>query len=246
VCVVNDELAKSLFPGQNPIGQRIQIGRNYSIVREIVGVAASVKHYGLGEPIQLQVYEPFFQAPRAGMVMVLRTSGDPMRLLPGARHSVQQVDPQQPITAPQTLEEILSESVALPRFRTLLLGVFAALAVTLALIGLYGVMSYSVTQQTQEVGIRMALGAQRGQIYRLFVGRGMGLVALGVVLGAGGAYALAKLLESFTAFLFNVKATDPATFVGVALLFALIAAAACWIPARRATRVDPLVALRYE
>jgi ABC-type antimicrobial peptide transport system permease subunit len=107
-------------------------------------------------------------------------------------------------------------------------------------------MSYTVTQQTQEVGIRMALGAQRGQIYRLFVGRGMGLVALGVAVGAGGAYALARLLASFTSFLFNVKATDPATFVGVALLFAVVAAAACWIPARRASRVDPLVALRYE
>ncbi|HUK31826.1 MAG TPA: ABC transporter permease [Candidatus Acidoferrum sp.] len=246
VVIVNDAFVKTLFPGQNPIGQRVQFGRNYSVVREIVGVAASVKHYGLAEPTLLEVYEPFAQAPRSGMTIVLRTNGDPNRLLPTARQAVQQVDPEQPIAYPGTLEEYLNNSVALPRFRTLLLGVFAALAVILALIGLYGVMSYSVTQQTREVGIRMALGAQNGQIYRLFVGRGMGLVTLGVALGAAGALALTKLMASFASFLFLVKPNDPATFCGVTVLFAAVAALACWIPARRASRVDPLVALRYE
>ncbi len=246
VCIINDALAKAFFPGQNPIGQHIQIGRNYSIVREVVGVAASVKHYGLVEPVLFQFYEPYAQFPRSGMTLVLRTKGDPMRLLPDARQAVQQVDREQPVAYPNTLEAMLNDSVALPRFRTLLLGVFAGLAVALALIGLYGVMSYTVTQRTQEVGIRMALGAQRGQINRLFVARGMGLVAVGVLAGVGGAFALTKILASFASFLFGVRPNDPATFCGVTLLFAVVAAVACWIPARRASRVDPLVALRYE
>jgi putative ABC transport system permease protein len=246
VCIVNDKLAQTLFPGRNPIGQRIQIGRNYSIVREIVGVAATVKHYGLDEKTALQVYEPFAQLPRTAMLFVLRTQGDPMRVLPAARHAIQQVDAQQPVTRPATMEEILSESVALPRFRTLLLGLFGALAATLAAVGLYGVMSYTVTQQTQEIGVRMALGAQRMQIFRLMVGRGMFLVLIGVVIGGGGAFALTRSLESFVSFLFGVKPNDPLTLAGVTLLFAAVAAFACWLPARRASRVDPLIALRYE
>ena len=144
------------------------------------------------------------------------------------------------------MDEILGDSIALPRFRTILLGMFAGLAALLAAIGLYGVMSYIVTQQTQEIGIRMALGAQRGDILGLIVGRGMLLVAAGVVLGIAGALTLSRVLVSFASFLFGVKSYDPITMLGVTIFFALVAALACWIPARRASRVDPLVALRYE
>jgi len=243
VCVINDVMARVLFPGRDPIGQRIQIGRNYSIVREIVGVAASVNHYGLGEKAGMQVYEPFGQMPRTRMTFLVRTGGEPMAMLASARHVVQELDAQQPVTNPTTLEDVVGESVALPRWRTVLLGLFAGLAVLLSLVGLYGVMSYTVTQQTQEIGVRMAMGAQRGDVHRLILSRGMGLVAAGVGIGVAAAFATGRFLATF---LFGVTAHDLATLVVAALLFAAVAAAACWAPARRATRVDPLHALRYE
>ena len=243
VCVINDVMARGLFPGRDPIGQRIQIGRNYSIVREIVGVAASVNHYGLDEKAGMQVYEAFAQMPRRGMTFLVRTGGEPMSMLASARHVVQELDTQQPVTNPTTLEDVVSESVALPRWRTVLLGVFAALAMLLSLVGLYGVMSYAVTQQTQEIGVRMAMGAQRRDVHRLILSRGMGLVAAGVGIGMVTSFATARFLATF---LFGVTAHDPATLAATALLFAAVAAADCWAPARRATRVDPLHALRYE
>ncbi|HKM91890.1 MAG TPA: ABC transporter permease [Candidatus Acidoferrales bacterium] len=243
VCVINDLMARGLFPGRDPIGQRIQIGRNYAIVREIVGVAASVNHYGLDEKAGMQVYEAFAQMPRRSMTFLVRTGGDPMSMLAAARHVVQQLDPQQPVTNPTTLEDVVSESVALPRWRTVLLGLFAGLAVLLSLVGLYGVMSYTVTQQTQEIGVRMAMGAQRWDVQRLILSRGMGLVAAGVGIGVVTAFATGKFLATF---LFGVTAHDPATLAAAALLFGAVAAVACWAPARRATRVDPLHALRYE
>jgi putative ABC transport system permease protein len=243
VCVINDVMARGLFPGPDPIGQRIQVGRNYSIVREIVGVASSVNQYGLDETAGMQVYEPFAQMPRRSMTFLIRTGGEPMSMLAAARHVVQELDAQQPVTNPTTLEGVVSESVALPRWRTVLLGLFAGLALVLSLVGLYGVMSYTVTQQTQEIGVRMAMGAQRGDVQRLILSRGMALVAAGVGIGVATAFATARYLATF---LFGVTAHDPATLVAAALLFAAVAAAACWAPARRATRVDPLHALRYE
>jgi len=243
VCIINDVIARTLFPGVNPIGQRVQIGRTFSIVREIVGVAASVKHYGPGEPATMQIYEPFDQMPRGSMNVQLRTGGDPMALLPAVRHVVQELDAQQPVTNPTTLEDVLSESVALPRWRTALLGVFAALALVLALVGLYGVMSYTVSQQTQEIGVRMAMGAQRGDVHRLVLSRGMWLVGAGVAIGLAGAFWITRFLA---AFLFGVTPHDPATLLAATLLFAAVSAAACWLPASRATRVDPLAALHYE
>ncbi|HKO05710.1 MAG TPA: ABC transporter permease [Candidatus Acidoferrales bacterium] len=243
VCVINDVMARTLFPGRNPIGQRMQIGRNYSIVREIVGVAASVNHYGLDEKAGLQVYEAFAQMPRRTMTFLLRTGGEPMALLSAARHVVQGLDAQQPVTNPTTLQNVVSESVALPRWRTVLLGLFAALAVLLSLVGLYGVMSYTVTQQTQEIGVRMAMGAQRGDVHRLILSRGMWLVAVGVGIGIAAAFGTGRFLATF---LFGVTPHDLATLLAATLLFGAVAAAACWAPARRATRVDPLHALRYE
>ncbi len=247
VCIINDVFARTLFPGRNAIGERIHIGHGYDVLREIVGVVASVKQDGQADTdAALQVYEPFAQFPRTGAYVVLRVSGASSGLAAEVRHTIQQIDPQQPVTGFRSLEEILGDNIALPRFRTVLLGMFAGLAALLAAMGLYGVMSYTVTQQTQEIGIRLALGAQRGDILRLIIGRGMLLVGGGVVLGIAGALALTHLLVSFASFLFGVKASDPVTLVGVTILFATVAALACWLPARRASRVDPLVALRYE
>jgi putative ABC transport system permease protein len=247
VCIINDVFARTLFPGRNPIGERIHIGHSYEILREIVGVVASVKQYGQGEKSSsMQVYEPFAQFPRTDANFIVRTDGPSASLASEVRHVVQQVDSQQPVTGFRSLDDILGDSIALPRFRTVLLGMFAALAALLAAMGLYGVMSYTVTQQTQEIGIRLALGAQRGDILRLIIGRGMLLVGGGVVLGIAGALALTHVLVSFASFLFGVKAYDPITLVCVTLMFAGVAALACWLPARRASRVDPLVALRYE
>jgi putative ABC transport system permease protein len=247
VCIINDVFARTMFPGRNPLGEKVHIGHGYKIIREIVGVVASVKQYGQGEKdASLQVYEPFAQFPRTDANFIVRTDGPSAGLATEVRHAVQQVDSQQPVTGFRSLDEILGDSIALPRFRTVLLGMFAGLAAALAAMGLYGVMSYTVTQQTQEIGIRLALGAQRGDILRLIIGRGMLLVGGGVALGIAGALALTHVLVSFASFLFGVKAYDPVTLVSVTLMFAAVAALACWLPARRASRVDPLVALRYE
>ncbi|HLW97505.1 MAG TPA: ABC transporter permease [Candidatus Acidoferrales bacterium] len=246
VCIINDVFARAMFPGRDPIGQKIQFGHQFNIVREIVGVAGYVNQYGPAEEKSLQVYEPFAQFPRTDMSVILRTSGSGAGLAAAARVAVREVDPQQAVIGFRSFDELVSESVSLPRFRTVLLGLFAGLAALLAAAGLYGVMSYTVTQQTQEIGIRMALGAQPSQILRLIVSRGMGLVAAGVALGLAGALILTRVMQSFTAFLFGVKPNDPVTLVGVTILFALVAATACWLPAWRASRVDPLVALRYE
>jgi putative ABC transport system permease protein len=243
VCLINDFLARTAFLGQNPIGQRIQTGRHYSVVREIVGVVGSVKQMSLEEKDTFQVYEPFEQFPQRGMTFILRTSGNASSLLPGVRHAIQQVDSQQPITHPRTMDQVVQESVALPRFRTTLLGLFSALALLLALVGLYSVMSYAVQQQFQEIGIRMALGALPRDIYRVILKRGFALVAIGIAIGLAGTAAITRLLA---AFLFGVTPHDPATIVSVMLLFTAVALLACGIPARRATSVDPMIALRHE
>lgn len=244
VMIINDFFARTLFPGQDPIGQRVQLGRNYDVVREIVGVAATVKQEGLDEKETYQVYEPFAQMPRAGMTFIVHSaSGDPLSALPSVRAAMKQVDPELPITKPSPLAEEVAESLALPRFRTALLGLFAILALSLALLGLYGVMSYAVSQQTREIGLRMALGANERDIYRFVLGRGLALVVIGVCAGAAGTFAATKVVQSF---LFGVTAHDPWTIAEVTVLFVAVATAACLVPARRATQVDPLVALRYQ
>ena len=243
VCLINDFLARTVFHGQNPIGQHIQTGRNYSVVREIVGVVGSVKQQSLQDEGTFQVYEPFEQFPQRGMTFILRASGNASSLLPGVRHAIQQVDSQQSITDPRTMDQIVQESIALPRFRTMLLGLFSALALLLALVGLYSVMSYAVEQQFQEIGIRIALGALPRDIYRVILKRGFALVAIGIAIGLVGTAAITRLLA---AFLFGVTPHDPATIATVMLLFTMVALLACGIPARRATQVDPMVALRHE
>ncbi len=243
VCLINDVLARQFFPGRNPIGQQMHIGRKDAIAREIIGVVSSVKPDELSQKDRPQIYEPFDQAPDNAMTFVLRVAGDPMSQVGAVRQAVQSLDSQIAVVDPRTLEDLVSESTALPRFRTLLLGLFAALALLLASVGLYGVMSYSVAQRTHEMGVRMALGAQPRQILLLVVREGMTLVAAGIAVGIAGAMFLSRVLENL---LFGIGPRDTVTIVSVAFFLALIALLACYLPARRATEVDPLVALRYE
>ncbi len=251
VAVIDEAFARQQFPDEDPIGQRIA-GDGDAPSAEIVGVVAHVKHFGLDadESIQAQLYFPFNQAPDdalpslAGrMNFVLRTTADPLNLTAAVRREVQSLDPNQPVYNVNTMEETLDRSLAAQRLSTTLLLLFAAVALVLAAVGLYGVMSYAVTQRRHEIGIRMALGAQTGDVLRLVVGQGMTLILIGVALGLAGAFAATRVMASL---LYGVSATDPVIFFSVALLLAAVALVACLIPARRATKVDPMVALRYE
>jgi putative ABC transport system permease protein len=243
VAIINEEMAKRYFPDEDPIGKGINVTNGPETFREIVGIVGDVKQYGLAQPTTLQTYEPFLQNPFSGMTLVVRTENNPAALTSAIRAQVLSIDKDQPIARTRALEQIVSDSVAKQRFAMLLLGTFGAVALVLAAVGLYGVMSYAVTQRTHELGIRMALGASTGNVLKLVVRQGMTLALVGVGIGLGGALALTRLMENL---LFATGATDPLTFVGISLLLAGVALAACFVPARRATRVDPMVALRYE
>jgi putative ABC transport system permease protein len=220
---------------------------------EIVGVVAHVKHFGLdaaSETIKPQLYLAFNQIPDkflrqvAGrMNLVVRTASDPMGVSAAVRREVQALDRNQPIYNVSTMEQTLDQSLATQRLATTLLALFAGVALVLAAVGIYGVMAYSVTQRTHEIGIRMALGAQTGDVLKLVVSQGMLLALIGVGLGLIAAFALTRLMASL---LYGVSATDPVTFAVIALLLALVALIANYIPARRATKIDPMIALRYE
>jgi putative ABC transport system permease protein len=246
VTIVNEALAKRFFPGGSAIGKHITPGfsttggRN---VREIVGVVGDVKHRGLKGGAVPEFYFAQAQMPVTSLTLVVRTVGDPHDLVAAVRSEVQAMDANAPVYAVRTAEEYLSRSVASTRFDMTLLAAFAAVALVLTAVGLYGVISFSVSQSTREIGIRVALGAQGRDALRLVIAEGMALVLTGVVLGLAAAYGLTRVMASL---LFGVGATDPATFAGVALLLVAVAALACYVPARRATKVDPMVALRYE
>jgi putative ABC transport system permease protein len=243
VVIVNETFARNYWPSGDAVGRRVRTGDEKNPWREVVGVVADVKQYGLDTPSTLQLYLPHQQSPSQQMVLVVRTKGDPEGQIASVRNEVWAVDKDQPVYNIRTMEQLLSKSVAQRRFNMLLLGIFAAVAMALAAIGLYGVMAYSVTQRTHEIGIRMALGAQAQDVLKMVVGQGMLLALIGVGIGLVAALALTRLISSL---LYGVSATDPMTFVGVSLLLSLVALMACYIPARRATRVDPMVALRYE
>jgi len=243
VAIINESLAKKFFPNENPLGQRINITNGPEAFREIVGVVGDVKHYGLDTDTPLQTYEPFAQQPLNFLTFVVRTSG-PIPGLPAAiRTAIYSVDKDQPIASVRPLTQLIAESVARQRFAMFLFAVFSGVALLLAAIGIYGVMAYSVTQRTGEIGIRMALGAQQADVLRLIFVQGGRLVALGLGAGLVGALLLTRFISSM---LFGVSARDPFTFVAIAALLAAIAGLACFIPARRATKVDPLTALRAE
>jgi putative ABC transport system permease protein len=247
VCVINETLAREFFPGEDPVGKHLKQGgvdRPINDWMEIVGVVGDVKYGGLHAKVQPAYYLPFAQAPWGDMSLVIRSAvGDPAALVPAIREEVWSLDRDLPVARVKTMDDLLSGSVAQPRFRTLLLSVFSAMALLLASVGIYGVMSYTVARRTQEIGVRLALGAQLGDILRLVVGQGMRLVLLGILLGLAGAFALARVMSGL---LYGVTATDPLTFAGVSLLLSAVALVACLVPARRATKVDPQVAIRYE
>jgi putative ABC transport system permease protein len=242
VIIVNEELARRHFPNEEPLGKRINVGFE-DFPREIVGIVGGIKQSTLAGDFQPAMYIPYQQRPANGMSIVVRTTGDPMSVAAAARDQIHSVDVSIPVTNIRTMDQIFSESVVQQRFSMLLVGLFGALALVLAAIGIYGVMAYTVTQRKHEIAVRMALGAKRRQVVQLILKDGLLLASFGVGFGLIGAFALTRLMASL---LFEVKPTDIQTFATVSALLILIALAACLLPARRATRVDPLVALRYE
>ena len=243
VMLVNETLARRFFPGEDPVGKRATV-YPFETPCEIVGVVGDVKHRGLDVESGPEFYISYLQAPQPSMYLVARTTlAEPGALASSIQSAVQQIDKDQPIADVRTMSQLLNEATAARRFNMLLLGVFALLALVLASVGIFGVMSYMVTQRTHEIGIRMALGARVSDVVRLIVGRGMTLVLIGVSVGLAGAFAVTRVMKGL---LYGVSATDPLTFVGVSLVLSAVALVACLIPARRAARVDPMIALRNE
>jgi putative ABC transport system permease protein len=245
VIIVDELFAKQHWPGEEAVGKRVRFGSDAGApVLEVVGVVGRVKMEGLSDDSnRVQGYFSFSQMPFSAMAVIIKGSGDPNQLIAAARAQVKSIDPDQPIYNVRTMEEIRGESVAPQRLNLLLLSIFAGIAFVLAVVGIYGVMSYAVTQRTHEIGIRMAIGAQPRDVFRMILGQGMFLTMLGMAGGLVGAFALTRLMATM---LFAVKPTDPVTFAGVAVLLAAVALVACYIPGRRATRVDPVNSLRYE
>jgi putative ABC transport system permease protein len=244
--VVSQTTARHFGPDESPLGKRLTPGtpENPDDWCQVVGVARDVRQFDLAAEPRAQMYlsnaQASFFPPRH---LVVKTDADPLTLAPAVRKAVWEVDRDQPVSNVRTMEDVLSESLARQRFSTMLLGIFAGVALVLAAVGIYGVMSYSMAQRTREIGIRMALGAQKRDVLRLAVGQGLKLVSIGVLIGLAGALALTRVMTSL---LFGVSATDPTTLVTISLVIVCVALLASYIPARRATKVDPLIALRYE
>jgi putative ABC transport system permease protein len=243
VVIINETMASRYWPDEDPLGKRLRVAAEGEPWMDIVGVVRDVKHFGLDSQSKAEIYVPYLRDPWPFMTIVVRSTSDLASLSNAMRNEVWAVDRDLPVPDIRTMDQLLSGSVSRPRFNTLLLGIFASIALVLAAVGIYGVMSYSVTQRTHEIGIRMALGATQSDVLKLVVGQGMRLALIGVGIGLAAALALTRVLATL---LFAVGATDPATFVIVSALLTGVALAACFVPARRAMKVDPMVALRYE
>ena len=250
VAIVDETFVQTWFPNEDPIGRRFRIGAAHVPPGappppwvSIVGVVNHVKNYGIDQESRVEVYLPFMQATVSSLTLVVKGRGDTASLAGAIRAAVREADPALPVYAVRTMEDYLARTLTPKRLLMLLLTAFAGVALMLAAVGLYGVMSYAVAQRASEIGIRIALGAHPGDVLRLVVGQGMLLTACGLLAGLAGAYALTRMMA---ALLFDVSATDPATFAAAALLLAAVAFLATWLPARRAAKLDPLIALRYE
>jgi len=249
VAVINETMARQYWPGESAVGKRFRLGGTDSTSpwRTVIGVIGDVKEMGLEAPPKAEFFFPYQQLPdmlwNLPRDLTVRTTGDPLSVAAAVRQAVWSVDPAQPVSNVRTMEEIMAEEVAQRRIGMTLLAAFAALALLLASLGIYGVLSYAVTQRTQEIGIRMALGANRRAVLRLVMADGLRLAGVGVAIGLGASFALTRLMSGL---LFGVSASDPRTLVGVTLLLTAVALLACYIPARRAAKVDPMIALRYE
>jgi len=250
---IDDAFARTYFPHENPIGKRVFLTQ-FNVQAEIVGVVGHIKQWGLGadakSAVEAQFYYPFMQLPEKLMPMVadavavvLRTKGDPAATMAEVRRVVYETDPGEVIYGVQTMDDLLAQSLAPRKLSMILLEIFAVLALVLSCVGIYGVISYLVSQRTHEIGVRMALGAQRSDVMRLVLGEGAKMALIGVAIGIAAALGLIRLIANQ---LFGVTAHDPLTFITGGILLTLVALLACYIPARRAVRVDPLVALRYE
>jgi predicted permease len=248
VVIINETLAARFFPGEDPIGKRLELSGSPKDLREIVGVVSDVRNYGVDAEVKPEVYVPLLQsAPgylssvTSALTIVLRSTIEPTALGQTLREQVQALDKDQPVSELKTMEWYLADSMAQRRFNMLLLAVFAVLALVLAAVGIYGVIAYTVTQRTHEMGIRIALGARGGDILRLVFSNAMATTIIGIVIGLGAAFALTRLLQSL---LYQVTATDPVVFATIPLLLLTVAAIATYLPARRAMKVNPITALR--
>jgi len=241
VVVVNQSMAEIIWPGESPLGKRISFDKEDWI--EVVGVIGDVHHYELGEKPRPELYLPYMQATLPFMTFVIRTDSEPQALAGALRSEIRDLDPNLPVYGMTTLREALRESVARPRFQMILLGSFGVLALVLATVGIYGLMAYSVSKSTREIGIRIALGARASEVRLLVLRRAMRLAVSGLGMGWIGALGFTRFLSSF---LYQVAPADLTVFAWVSALLAVVALAACLIPARRASRVEPITALRLE
>ncbi|HET9479245.1 MAG TPA: FtsX-like permease family protein, partial [Pyrinomonadaceae bacterium] len=238
--IINETMARLYWSNEDPLGRRLKIIASPWIT--VVGVVGDVRHSGLNTPANPEIYLSDLQEPQSALAVMVRTTGDPLQLAAMAREQIKAIDKDQPVVI-STMDQILSASVAGRRFNTLLLGIFATVALLLAMVGVFGVIHYSVVQRTHEIGIRIALGAQRHDVFKLVVGEGLALALIGVALGSAGAWAMTRLISGL---LYGVSPTDGPTFILVSVVVTLVALLACYLPARRATKIDPLIALRYE
>lgn len=244
VVVVNETFVRKNLPGLEPLGKFVTIGmKDVDVPTEIVGVVGDSKHMGFDSEIEPMAYWPHPELVFATMTLVVRTEGDPRSVGPAARNVIRNIDPEQPIGEVNTMEGLMATSTARSRFNTVLISIFSIVAMVMAAVGIYGVVSYAVQQRTHEIGLRMALGAQRADVLRLVLKQGVALGLTGVTAGLFAALLLTRLVATL---LFEVTPTDATTFAAVSIGLYLITLLACYMPARRATKVDPLVALRYE
>jgi len=243
VIIINQALAQRFWADKDPIGKQARFGDDDSPWRTVIGVVGNVRQFRLDRIVVPQVYLPYQQRSERTMTLVTRTMDDSMGIVTAVKRQVWAIDKDQAVTNVQTMERVLSGSIVLRWVVAQFLGTFALVAFVQAMVGIYGVLSYSVGRRTHEIGVRMALGAQRGDILKLVVGQGMALVGVGLVIGLLATYWLTRFVKSF---LFEVEPTDPATFVAVSLVLSAVALLACYVPARRAMHVNPMEALRYE